>query len=113
MRGGVLRLVERQARLPWEDGDEFLFGDERPGELIGAIRVEVDFDPPSLLDGNEPLRIEFTHTDLRCTSEPGGGTEQTVQRDRRVGQAGEEDYDGGGVHEERTIPRGINLLPRL
>lgn len=63
------------------------------------VRVEVDFDPPSFIYRDESLWAESTHTDLRCTSEPGGGTEQPVQGDGRICQAGEEDYYSGGVHE--------------
>ena len=75
LRRGVLRLVKCQTRLSRKHADESLFGDERPRELIGAIRVEVDFDPPGLFDGHEPLWVEFTLADLRGAGEPGGGTE--------------------------------------
>ena len=77
------------------------------------VRVEVDFDPPSFSNGYESLWVEFAYADLRCASEPGGRTEQPVQRDRRVRQAGEEYYYSGGVHEQGTVPRSVNLVPRL
>ena len=86
--------------VPRRSGDEFLFGEEHPGELIEATRVEVDFDPPRLVCGYEPLWVEFAYADLWCTGEPCGGTEKSVQWDGRVREAREEDYDGRGVHEE-------------
>ena len=113
LRRYVLGFIERQARLSGEDGDEFLFGDERPGELVGAVRVEVDFDPPSFFYGHESLWAESAYADLGCAGEPGGGTEESVEGDGGVGQTGEEDYDGGGVHEQGTVPCGVNLAPRL
>ena len=57
----VINLPYPGSHCRREYGDEFLLGGERPGELIGATRVEVDFDPPGLIDGHEsPDRI-YSH----------------------------------------------------
>ena len=76
---GVLRLVEREARLARQHGHVLLLGRERPGKLLAPVGVEVHLDALGALDRDEALGLKTARADDGGAGETGRGAEHAIE----------------------------------